>query len=297
MHLGLQRPPIFDTTHEGCNSLCPFPFGSTMLPFLFRGRFRPPWVYQVYGVGGRGLSIVYTKEVRSMDVFPFTPVGDVKISLSWNDKEVAFDNGSKQYVRKRIHARKSYAFSVCGAADFKTNLESLLKFYNDHRGLKDTFLFDYDGKMQTVRFSAAITPKCYRENGKIVTYQCDVTLDVLRQGEPKVAPTYDDILPVPQSKTEESYDWQTGKVELGAMTDYYTKRDTPLRKITGTWSGLKKERDKVLRIYDTYGKHPVAFENNGETLRVMLPDKLEVTDHREAGEVVGYQCQMELTVV
>ena len=34
-----------------------------------------------------------------MEIFPFAPVGDVKISYNWGSKETEFDDGSKVVVR------------------------------------------------------------------------------------------------------------------------------------------------------------------------------------------------------
>ena len=232
-----------------------------------------------------------------MDTFPFTPIGDVKVSYTWGNKEVEFDSGEKQYVRKRIHAKKGYSFTIGGMIDYKKNFKVLLDFYNAHHGTKEKFLFDYDGKSEVVRFGSSIVPKCYRENGRIVTFSCSITLEVDKQQEDFGTPSIDDVIPVPLGETEETYDWHAGKVELGAMTDYYERRAKPMRKINAKFGGLKDTRDRIIRLFNAHCRTPLTYRNNGETLHVLLPDKLEITDHREAGSIVGFACSMELEVV
>ena len=166
-----------------------------------------------------------------MEVFPFSPVGDVKITYDWGCKETSFADGSKQYVRKRVHAKKSYDFSIGGAEDYAASMKRLLAFFDAHRGIEDTFLFRYDKHTEVVRFGAAIVPKCYRENGRIVTFTCAITLDVAQAADDYGTMGADDTLPVPLGETEETFDWQTGTVTLGVKSDYYQKRTKPARKI------------------------------------------------------------------
>jgi len=232
-----------------------------------------------------------------MDTFPFAPFGDVKISYVWNNKEVEFDNGTKQYVRKRVHAKKTYEFTIGGMRDYKSNFTAFLKFYNDHRGIENPFIFEYDGKKEKVRFVSAIVPKCYREYGRIVTFSCTVALEVDTPTTSYPEPSEDDVLPVPSGKTEETFDWNTGKVELGERTGFFQKRKWAARKISGEWCGLKPERDKMIRLFNSHCRIPLLYRNNGEELKVQFPDKLEITDHREAGQIIGYKCNLELDVV
>ena len=93
------------------------------------------------------------------------------------------------------------------------------------------FLFRYDKRTEVVRFGAAIVPKCYRENGRIVTFTCAITLDVAQAADDYGAASADDTLPVPLGETEETFDWQTSTVTLGVKSDYYQKRTKPARKI------------------------------------------------------------------
>ena len=232
-----------------------------------------------------------------MDVFPFAPVGNVRVSYAWGNKEVEFENGNKQYVRKRIHAKKTYEFTIGGMADYKKNFKVLVDIYNAHQGEREKLNFEYDGKNQVLRFGSSIVPKCYRENGSVVTFTCNITLEVDRQGEDFGTPSIDDVLPVPFGQTDETYDWHAGKVELGAMTDYYERRTKPMRKINAKFGGMKDTRDRIVKLYNSHCRTPLTYKNNGETLHVLLPDKLSITDHREAGNIVGFECSMELEVV
>ena len=232
-----------------------------------------------------------------MEIFPFAPVGDVKISYNWGSKETEFDDGSKQYVRKRIHAKKTYSFNIGGMADYSLNFKRFLDFYNAHRGIENKFLFRYDGNAEEVRFGSAIVPKCYRENGRIVTFTCQITLEVDQSKNDYGTPKLEDTLPVPLGETEETYDWKTGKVELGANTGYFQKRAKPARKIAAKFAGLRDHRDKIICMFNAHCRTPLTYKNNGETLHVSLPDKLEITDHLEAGNVVGFECSLDLEVV
>jgi len=58
--------------------------------------------------------------------------------------------------------------------------------------------------MEVVRFGAAIVPKCYRENGRIVTFTCAITLDVAQAADEYGTVGADDTLPVPLGETEET---------------------------------------------------------------------------------------------
>jgi len=232
-----------------------------------------------------------------MEVFPFSPVGDVKITYDWGSKETGFADGSKQYVRKRVHAKKSYAFSIGGAEDYAASMKRLLAFFDAHRGIEDTFLFRYDKHTEVVRFGAAIVPKCYRENGRIVTFTCAITLDVAQAADEYGTAGADDTLPVPLGETEETFDWQTGTVTLGVKSDYYQKRTKPARKIAAHFAGLHAQRDELLRLFLAHSRTPVIYKNHGETLRVIFPDKIELTDHLEAGNVIGFETHIELEVV
>ena len=148
-------------------------------------------------------------------------------------------------------------------------------------------MFRYDKHTEVVRFGAAIVPKCYRENGRIVTFTCAITLDVAQAADDYGTMGADDTLPVPLGETEETFDWQTGTVTLGVKSDYYQKRTKPARKIAAHFSGLHAQRDELLRLFLAHCRTPVIYKNHGETLRVIFPDKFELTDHLEAGNVNG----------
>ncbi|WP_294157883.1 hypothetical protein [uncultured Selenomonas sp.] len=63
-------------------------------------------------------------------------------------------------------------------------------------------MFRYDKHTEVVRFGAAIVPKCYRENGRIVTFTCAITLDVAQAADDYGTMGADDTLPVPLGETE-----------------------------------------------------------------------------------------------
>ena len=227
-----------------------------------------------------------------MEIFDFTPRGTVSLSYEWNSNPIEFESCVKQYCRRRVHAKKTYTFTISGS-----NVKRLLDFYNKHYGLQEPFYFTYDGVTEVCYFSQAIVPKCIRENGKIKAYSCNIALEVDQQRTNYPVAQESDELPPPRGETEESFDWHTNLVSMGQRTERRARQSKPTRTITGKWSGLKAERDKLIRLFNSHCRVPLTFRYNGEVLKVMFPDKIEVRDKRELKTIVGYECQMELEVV
>lgn len=227
-----------------------------------------------------------------MELFNFTPYGDVNITYEWNSKAISFEDYTKQFYRRRVSAKKTYAFTVSGL-----DLAALVKFYNEHKGLQEPFYFIYDGVMEVCYFGQAINPRCKRENGVIKAYSCEVVLDVDRQVTKYPTAQETDVLPSPYGETDQVFDWHTQMVTVGQRTERMARQTKPTRTITGKWSGLKAERDKLIRLFNSHCRVPLTLRYNGEDLKVVFPDKLEIKDKRELRNIIGYECQLELEVI
>ncbi len=227
-----------------------------------------------------------------MDKFNITPIGDVKITYDWGSEEITFESSVKQYKRRRIHAKKTYAFTVSGI-----DLPALVKFYNDQRGQEKPFYFTYDGITEICYFGAPINPKCKRENGMVMGYSCDIILEVEKQEHDYPAPNEHDVLPLPHGDTEEKLDWNTHIVSLGVLTRRGNRTQTPVRTVSCTWCGLKEDRDKIIELFNSHGRIPLELRYDGGRYKVILPGKLEITDHRELKTIVGFECQMDVQVI
>lgn len=224
--------------------------------------------------------------------FDITPMGNVKITYTWDNKSIQFESNKKQYLRRRIRPLKMYSFTVSGL-----DLKKLVTFYNSCKGQRESFRFTYDGVTEYCHFGQAINPTVKRENGIIKAYSCDVILEVESQKTKYPTPSENDVLPDVYSDTQRSYDWNTKVISLGQSKRYRRMGTKPMEKISGKWCGLKDERDKLISLFNSHCKVPLKFNFDGKTLNVRLPEKLEITDHRELKQIVGYECQMELEVV
>ncbi len=225
-------------------------------------------------------------------IFDITPMGNVRITYSWNNKEIQFESLRYQYLRRRVKPRKTYSFTVAGL-----DLKKLVQFYNDCHGLKDSFQFTYDGVTEECHFAQAINPTVKREGGIIKAYECAVSLEVVTQKTKYGTPSENDVLPNVYGGTSKSYDWHTKVVSMGQSKRYRAMGNKPVEKISGTWCGLKPERDRLIALFNSHCKIPLKLKFNGEVVKVRFPDSLNIIDHRELKDIIGYECQMELEVV
>lgn len=228
-----------------------------------------------------------------LDEFKFSPRGKVKISYAWANKEMSFSTGAKQYRRWRIHAKKSYSFTLSGTA--KT-LDSLVGFYNKHKGCLNPFYFTYDGVRELCRFSDTISPKLLRENGKVVGFTCEIGLIVDKQEKKYPAPAETDLLPLPHKEITHSRDWGIKKIEMGAV-QYRFEYKNAKEILSVSFSGTKKDRDNVITLFNSHCKTPVTLKVGDKTCLVQFPDSIEITDLREVKKIIGYECKMDLEVV
>ena len=227
-----------------------------------------------------------------MDRFPFVPRGKVTVTYDWQSKSKEFEDKTIQYIRRRIHAAKSYSFTIQGK-----NYQRLVDFYNNHRGQLDPFYFVYDDAVEVCRFSNSLNPTLHRENGKTLGFSCDIGLTVEKITKKFPKPLETDLLPPLRNAVSQSYDWETGVVTYGAKSDYRLTRTKPKVTISGKWSGGKRDRDKIIKIFNSHSRKPASIKYEGKTLKVIMPDKLAVNDFREVGDIVGFECDVDLEVV
>lgn len=226
----------------------------------------------------------------ALDKFPFAPK-NVKITYTWSSREFEFESMEKQCPRTRIKAKKTYSFSVAG-----TNVREFIDFYNSQQGLLNPFLFTYDGVQELCYFSEAIAPKIYRECGKIVGFECDVSLEVDSQKASYSVPSESDQLPRPHGEFTYNSDWGTQVLEMGA-TQRRLKSPKAREKVTVNFSGTKDERDKIINLFNSHCRMPLILPMGNKTYKVRFPDSLTITDKREIKTIVGYETQLELEVL
>ena len=118
------------------------------------------------------MGTIFCKGVFTIDKFSFVPHRDVKVSYQFNHSITSFFSGAKQINRHRIHAEKSFAFTISGLED---EMRRLIAFYNAQHGLKKEFLFNYDGIEEHCFFAEPITISTIRELNNIVGYEAEVT--------------------------------------------------------------------------------------------------------------------------
>ena len=230
----------------------------------------------------------------ALDEFTFKPYGDVKISYTWGSGEFTFEDASKQYPRRRVKAKKAYTFTIRYAR--KERLERFVKFYNDHKGQLDPFMFTYDGVKEMCYFSSSISPKLYVENKEIVCYECEVNLEVDSQVSNYPSALETDVLPSPRGTVTHEYDWATKVVEM-VKSDRMMTSPKAREKFTAEWSGTKKTRDIIIKLFNSHCRMPLIFRHDGKEYKVRFPDSIEITDKREIQKIVGFSTSIELEVV
>ena len=228
------------------------------------------------------------------DVFKLNPKGEVEINLSWSPQRIDFLSGKAQLLRRRINAKKSYSFKVCGG---RKDYDWLLDFYDSHRGQFDGFYFDYDGKREVVFFGEALKVKVKRENGIIVGFTASISLELDHRGKVTKKPAKEtDELPKATANVTYSSDWNT-KVYTTSSTQRRLENESPTRKLSVKFSGGKKERDKVISLYESHEMTPCLFPYDGKMVKVRLPESITITDYREIKNIIGYSCEMDLEIV
>lgn len=231
--------------------------------------------------------------MADLQVFKLNPKGKVKMSLAWNPKQSDFMSGRTQHQRRRINAKKSYAFTVCGG---RKDYDWLMEFYNAHYGQLKPFLFNYDGKQEEVYFGSALSVKIKREVGSIVGFSADVTLDLDKRGKvSKISPSESDELPKARPDVTRSVDWRT-KIYGANATNRRKEYSEPVEKLSVKFQGTKKERDRLIALYESHEMLPCLFPFDGKLVKVRLPDSITITDYREIKNIVGYSCDMDLEI-
>ena len=229
------------------------------------------------------------------DTFRLNPRGQVKINLSWSPKRTDFMSGKTQIQRRRINAKKSYSFTVCGG---RKDYDWLIKFYNEHYGQLKSFSFTYDGITETVYFGSALQVKVKREVGVIVGFTAEVSLDIDKRGiVAKAVPLESDELPRATANVTYSSDWNTKVYTQGSSTKRRKEYEKPREKLSVKFVGGKRERDRVIGLYESHEMTPCLFPYDGKMVKVRLPEAITVTDYREIKQIVGYSCEMDLEIV
>ena len=172
----------------------------------------------------------------AIDIFTFIPYGKVKISYAWSSDEYESENGTKLYRRKRIHAKKTYSFTIQG---IREDMDKLMDFYNAHHGQLDPFLFEYDGIKDLCYFSNTLAVKQTVAMNEIQMFSCDVALEVKAQSVSYPDASTDDMLPSPYKDFTRTIDWNVQVLEMGA-TDRRAKSDRKHEKLNATWSGNQR---------------------------------------------------------
>lgn len=230
----------------------------------------------------------------SVAEFDFIPVGKVRVSYAWSSKDTEYESGVKQYRRMRVKSKKTMSFTINGKGS--NSFQKFVDFYNNQHGQLNPFWFTYDGVKELCYFTEAINPKMHIECGKVVGFECDVSLEVDDQATMYPSPMETDKLPYPKGNITRSIDWNVQVLELG-KTDRRAKSLKPIEKLTCNFSGLKKDRDKMITLFNSHCKTPLILEYNNTQTKVMFPDSIDITDYREGTNIVGYECQLELEVV
>lgn len=232
--------------------------------------------------------------MAGLDTFKLNPRGNVEITLSWAPTRVEFMSGKSQFMRRRIHAQKSYSFTVSGT---RKDMDWLIQFYNDHRGQFDPFYFEYDGNKEVVYFGEALKVKAKREVGVIVGFEATLSLELdSRQGLVTYHASESDTLPEATAPVTYMSDWNT-KVDSQNATARRMEYTAPRQKLSVKFRGLKKDRDKIMRIYESHEMKPCLFPLDGKLVKVRLPESVTFIDYREIKQIVGYSCEMDLEMV
>ena len=229
----------------------------------------------------------------ALDKFLFFPRGEVKVTYSWGSKETEYESGYKKYKRTRIASKKKYSFTVSGLTK---DMERLIRFYNDHKGQYKAFLFEYDGIEEVCHFSDVLNITRMYECSTPIGFKCTIDLSVEKQKKRYGLPSETDMLPSPHGEVKQSIDHNVQVLEMGAE-GRRIKSTYPHEKLSCNWSGLKKDRDKIIDLFNSHCRIPLLMKKGGSIYKVILPDSIEIKDLREQQKIVGYKTSMDLEVV
>lgn len=229
----------------------------------------------------------------ALDSFDFIPHGEVKISYEWATEKTESEDGSVKWLRKRIHAKKTYIITIGGRKD---DYERLVSFYNSHKGQLLPFIFTYDGIKEVCYFASTLNMKTKFEMKKLVGFTCEISLEVDKQTGFYGVGSENDILPAGHGEIVEEYDWDT-TVYTTSSTQRRLKNKKPVRKMSVTFSGRKADRDRLIKLYNTHEMRPLIYISDGKAYKVRFPASITITDYREMKEIVGYKTTIDLEVL
>ena len=176
-------------------------------------------------------------------------------------------------------------------------MDWLINFYNSHKGKFEPFYFSYDGHKEMVYFGDELKVKAKREVGVIVGFEAEISLDIdHRDGMPTYYASENDKLPKALAEITYTSDWNT-KVDSKVATERRVEYESPRQKLSVKFKGLKKDRDRIIQIYESHEMLPCLFPLDGKYVKVRLPESLTITDYREIKKIVGYSCDMDLEMV
>lgn len=227
------------------------------------------------------------------EVFPFTPIGNVKTVITWGGQKHQFLNGAVQMKRSKIHPTKHYQFSI--GLDRAMWLE-LSDFYNRHQGALKPFIFNYNGVEEICCFSGKLQQTVIRELGRIVGAKATIEVDVIHDSSVAEDGEEGAMIPVkPYGEIEQIIDWNTNILDMGARARKKTY-DEPLYTLKCVFSGTAADRDNFVKFYESYGDFKACTVNyNDGVCEVLFPSTIEITDITSLGKIVGFQTEVELT--
>lgn len=227
-----------------------------------------------------------------METLNLVPRGEVSVTYTWGSTSVDYQTGSVQKHRNRIKAKKNFTFTVSGT---KEKMDYLLSTYDKYKGLYDRFIFEYDDVKDICTFSEKIQVIEKRELKKIVGFECEIKIAADTQSS---SYEYDDdnIFPfTPRGEVSEEVEWNTNVLDMGAPARM-TTFTIPRRKFVFKVSGLKKDRQKLINLYNVYGDFtPIIFKYRGQEFECYFSESLTIVDKREIDKIVGFEAEIELT--
>ena len=234
------------------------------------------------------------EQIEVLDTLNIKP-REMHISLDWGGHKHTFFNGATQILRSRIRPKKIYELKTGGS---KATLDYLLGFYNSHKGSYKPFIFNYDGVDEVCVFNEKLQIEECREVGNIVGFQGTIMLEALYDNTIPSGGSESDYMPLkPVGNVTECVDWDTNVLDMGANGRQQTY-DSPIRTYSVKFSGNRRDRDKFLNFYRSHGNFmSFLFPYNGKDVEVVFPQTIEVDDKIEIPNIVGFECELDLTEI